>query len=200
MNKLNRLLSSSIVAVLLLFIFAFSMALATFIENDYGTATAWKIIYNAWWFEMVMVGLGICFLMNVFKYKLLRKEKWAILLFHISFIIILIGAGITRYASEGGIMRIREGASSNVIISSTNYLHVHLSDGKKTKTVSKQLSFSPISDNDFTLNANFNNEEITVSYKKFVADAIPQVVDTDGEGKSMIQMVVSAGNGRETVF
>ena len=200
MNKLNRLLSSSTLAVLLLFIFAFSMALATFIENDYGTATAWKIIYNAWWFEMVMVGLGICFLMNVFKYKLLRKEKWAILLFHISFIIILIGAGITRYASDGGIMRIREGASSNVIISSTNYLHVHLSDGKKTKTVSKQLSFSPISDNDFTLNTNFNNEEITVSYKKFVADAIPQVIDTDGEGKSMIQMVVSAGNGRETVF
>lgn len=200
MNKLNRLLSSSTLAVLLLFIFAFSMAIATFIENDYGTATAWKIIYNAWWFEMVMVGLGICFLMNVFKYKLLRKEKWAILLFHISFIIILIGAGITRYASDGGVMRIREGASSNVIISSTNYLHVHLTDGKTNQSVRKQLSFSPISNNNFTLNTNFNNEEITVSYKKFVADAIPQVIDTEDEGKSMIQMVISAGNGRETVF
>ncbi|QNM87121.1 cytochrome c biogenesis protein CcsA [Polaribacter pectinis] len=176
------------------------MALATFIENDYGTATAWKIIYNAWWFEMVMVGLGISFLMNIFKYKLLRKEKWAILLFHISFIIILIGAGITRYVSEGGIMRIREGASSNVIISSTNYLHIHLSDGKTSKSVRKQVNFSPISDNSFTINTDFNNEPITISYKNFVADAIPRIVDVEEGGKAMIEMIVSAGNGRETVF
>ncbi|WP_254712491.1 cytochrome c biogenesis protein CcsA [Polaribacter pectinis] len=200
MNKFNRFLSSPKLAVLLLFTFAFSMALATFIENDYGTATAWKIIYNAWWFEMVMVGLGISFLMNIFKYKLLRKEKWAILLFHISFIIILIGAGITRYVSEGGIMRIREGASSNVIISSTNYLHIHLSDGKTSKSVRKQVNFSPISDNSFTINTDFNNEPITISYKNFVADAIPRIVDVEEGGKAMIEMIVSAGNGRETVF
>ena len=179
MNKFNRLLSSPKLAVLLLFTFAVSMALATFIENDYGTATAWKIIYNAWWFEMVMVGLGISFLMNIFKYKLVRKEKWAVLLFHISFIIILIGAGITRYASEGGIMRIREGASSNIIISSTNYLHVHINDGKTSKSVRKQLSFSPISNNNFIINTAFNNQPITVTYKNFVADAIPRIVDVE---------------------
>lgn len=200
MNKLNRIFSSSTLAVLLLFVFAVSMAVATFIENDYGTATAWKIIYNAWWFEMVMVGLGISFLMNIFKYNLLRKEKWAVLLFHISFIVILIGAAITRYASDGGIMRIREGAASNVIISSNNYLHVHITDGKTSKSVSKQISFSPISDNNFTLNTDFNDQPITVSYKNFVADAVPQIVDSEEEGKAMIQMVISAGNGRETVF
>lgn len=202
MSKLNRLFSSPVLAVLLLFTFAISMAVATFIENDYGTATAWKIIYNAWWFEMVMVGLGISFLTNIFKYKLLRKEKWAVLLFHISFILILIGAGITRYFSDGGIMRIREGASSNVIISTTNYLHIHLKDDKTNKTVRKQFSFSPLSNNDFTVQTDFNNEPIIVAFKSFVADAVPQIIDAEEgeEGKPMIQLVVSAGNGRETVF
>ncbi|WP_299886898.1 cytochrome c biogenesis protein [uncultured Lacinutrix sp.] len=200
MNKLYRLLASPILATLLLFVFAIAMAVATFVENDFGTATAWKLIYDAWWFELVMVGLGICFIMNIYKYKLFRLEKWPLLLFHLAFIVILIGASITRYNSYGGIMRIREGASSNVIISDANYLHIHLTDGKTTKTVRKPLTFSPLSDNDFSITTEFNNTSITVSYNEFVADAIPQIKDDQPNGKPMIQMVVSAGNGRESVF
>ncbi|WP_298754613.1 cytochrome c biogenesis protein CcsA [uncultured Psychroserpens sp.] len=200
MNKLFRLLASPIIAVLLLFTFAIAMAVATFIENDFGTATAWKLIYDAWWFELVMVGLGICFIMNTFKYKLWRLEKWPLLMFHLAFVIILIGASITRYNSYGGIMRIREGASSNVIISDANFLHVHLTDGNTTKTVRKQLNFSPLSTNDFSIQTEFNTKSIVVSYNEFVADAIPQIKENQEHGKPMIQMVVSTGNGRETVF
>ena len=160
MNKFFRLFASPILAVVLLFTFGTSMAIATFIENDFGTSTAWKIIYDAWWFELVMLGLGICFIMNIFKYSLWRLEKWALLMFHLAFIIILLGASITRYASYGGIMRIREGKSSNMIISDNNYLHVHLSDGTTTKTIRKRLEFSPISNNDFELNDEFNGFRI----------------------------------------
>ncbi|MFI1743101.1 cytochrome c biogenesis protein CcsA [Thalassobellus sediminis] len=200
MNKLLRLFSSPILAVLFLLTFAVSMAVATFIENDFGTATAWKLIYDAWWFELVMLGLGICFIMNIYKYKLWRLEKWALLMFHLAFIIILIGASITRYASYGGIMRIREGASSNIIVSDNNYLHVHLSNGKTVKTIKKQLNFSPLSNNDFSIATEFNTTPITISYNEFIADAVPEIKDDAENGKAMIQMVVSAGNGRETVF
>ncbi len=200
MNKLFRFFSSPILAVLFLFTFAISMGVATFIENDFGTATAWKLIYDAWWFELVMLGLGICFIMNIYKYKLWRLEKWALLMFHLAFIVILIGASITRYASYGGVMRIREGASSNIIVSDNNYLHVHLSDGTTTKTIKKQLNFSPLSDNDFSITTEFNTRPIKISYNEFVADAIPEIKDDAEHGKAMIQMVVSAGNGRETVF
>ncbi len=200
MNKLLRLFSSPILAVLFLFTFAISMAVATFIENDFGTATAWKLIYDAWWFELVMLGLGFCFIMNIYKYKLWRLEKWALLMFHLAFIVILVGASITRYASYGGVMRIREGASSNIIVSNNNYLRVHLSDGTTTKIIKKQLNFSPLSDNDFSITTEFNTTPITISYNEFLADAIPEIKDDAENGKAMIQMVVSAGNGRETVF
>ncbi|MCL7752733.1 cytochrome c biogenesis protein CcsA [Polaribacter sp. Z022] len=200
MKRIIKIFSSSTLAVLLLLVFGFSMAIATFIENDFGTATAWKVIYDAWWFEMVMLGLGLSFIFNTFKYNLWTFKKWAILLFHISFIIILIGASITRYSSYGGIMRIREGASSNVIISSNKYLHIHLSDGEKTKSISKQISFSPISDNYFSIEEEFNNIPVKVSYNNFIADAVPEIVEDDKNGKAIIQMVVSAGSGRETVF
>ncbi|WP_299275349.1 cytochrome c biogenesis protein CcsA [uncultured Psychroserpens sp.] len=200
MNKLFRLLASPILAIVLLFTFAIAMAVATFVENDFGTATAWKLIYDAWWFEFVMAGLGVCFIINIYKYKLWRLEKWPLLTFHLAFVIILIGASITRYNSYGGIMRIREGASSNVIISDANFLHVHLTDGNTTKSVKKQLSFSTLSDNDFSIQTEFNNKSVAVSYKDFIADAIPQIKEDQPNGKPMLQMVVSAGNGRETVF
>ncbi|WP_288956185.1 cytochrome c biogenesis protein CcsA [uncultured Polaribacter sp.] len=200
MNRIFKIFSSSALALILLLLFAVAMAVATFIENDFGTATAWKLIYDSWWFEMVMLGLGISFIFNIFKYNLWSLKKWPILLFHISFILILIGASITRYASYGGIMRIREGASSNLIISSNNYIHIHLSDGKTTKTISKQLSFSPISDNDFTINTAINDIPVSISYNNFIADAVPEIIEDSINGKAIIQMVVSAGNGRETVF
>ncbi|WP_194767914.1 cytochrome c biogenesis protein [Tamlana sp. I1] len=200
MNKIYRFFASPILAVFLLLTFAVSMATATFVENDFGTATAWKMIYDTWWFEVVMLGLGVCFIMNIYKYKLWRLEKWPLLTFHLAFIIILLGAGITRYASYSGIMRIREGASSNVIISTNNYLHVHLSDGSKTKTVKRKLNFSPLSNNDFEINTDFNNLPVKISYNEFIADAVPEIKDDAEDGKPLIQMVVSAGNGRETVF
>ena len=54
-------------ALTLLFVFAASMATATFVENDFGTQTARTVIYNAWWFELVMVLLGMNFIANIFS-------------------------------------------------------------------------------------------------------------------------------------
>ncbi|QCX41103.1 cytochrome C biogenesis protein [Aureibaculum algae] len=176
------------------------MAKATFVENDYGTDAAWIQIYDALWFELVMVGLALCFFANTFKYKLWRKEKWPVLLFHLSFILIVIGAGITRYTSSGGIMRIREGAKSNIIISDQNYLQVHLSNGKQTRHIQKKLEFSPLSNNDFSLVSDIEDIPVSISHKQFVADAVPEIVEDPENGVPMLQMVVTSGNGRETVF
>ena len=41
-------------SVLLLF-FAFSIGYATFIERDFGTASANALIYRAWWFDFTCI-------------------------------------------------------------------------------------------------------------------------------------------------
>ncbi|UTW64625.1 cytochrome c biogenesis protein CcsA [bacterium SCSIO 12741] len=176
------------------------MATATFVENDFGTATAWKLIYDSWWFEWVMLGLGVSFIFNIQRYRLWRKEKWAILLFHLSFILILVGAAVTRYYSTGGVMRIREGQSSHVIISNDNYLTVLISDGTQSKTVKKPLEFSPLGNNHFTLSTDWDGKDIQVSFAEFVADAVPRVKEDAENGTSLIELVVARGNGRETVY
>ena len=89
---------------MLILLFAFSIGYATFIENDFGRTSAKALIYNAWWFEMILVLLTYNLINNVIKHRLFRMEKIASLTFHLSFILILIGAGITRYISYEGMM------------------------------------------------------------------------------------------------
>ena len=75
MNKfLSFIYSTRLMAVLFL-IFAASMGVATFIENDHGTETAKALVYNAWWFEGIMIFFAINFFGNIFKYKLYTKKK-----------------------------------------------------------------------------------------------------------------------------
>jgi len=64
-----------------------------------------------------MLFFAITFTGNIFRYRLLRKEKWAVLLLHLSWVLIIIGAFVTHYISFEERMPIREGNSENVLYS-----------------------------------------------------------------------------------
>ncbi|MFZ1715788.1 MAG: cytochrome c biogenesis protein ResB, partial [Saprospiraceae bacterium] len=120
-NFFDKLFSTRASGLYIL-LFAISIGVATFVENDFGTSAAQKVIFRSAWFELLLVLFGMSILINIFRFKMIRQKKWAILLFHASILIILIGAGITRYFGTEGRMHIREGARSNVIISNETYL------------------------------------------------------------------------------
>jgi len=108
-------------AVFFLLLLALSMAVGTFVENDYGTPEARIWIYNAWWFTGIFIFLICIFIYNIFQFKLLRRSKLPALFLHISFIAILIGAGVTRYVSQEGLMLIYENESENKFFSTDTY-------------------------------------------------------------------------------
>ena len=120
-------------------IFAFSIAYATFVENDYGTHAAKALVYNSRWFEVLLVFLGLNLLGNIFIYKLYTSKKVPQFLFHLAFLIILIGSGITRYYGYEGVMHIREGGVSNKMVSSDIYFTIR----HNGKSFSKKLLLSP---------------------------------------------------------
>ena len=99
MKKVASYLFSTRFTGILFIIFAAAMAISTFIENDYGTQTSKALVYNAWWFELVMLLLMVNFIGNIKKYNLFQRKKFSVLLFHLSFVLIILGAGITRYIS-----------------------------------------------------------------------------------------------------
>lgn len=141
-------------AVLFL-VYAAAMGIATFIENDYGTQTSKALVYNTWWFEVIMIFFVINFFGNIFRYRLYKKEKWAVFLFHIAFLFILIGAGITRYISYEGIMIIDEGEATDTFYSDTNYLNVIIDNSKFQKATANKLLLSAWGTNEVAFNEVF---------------------------------------------
>ena len=135
---------------LLILLFAFAIGYATFIENDFGRSTAKSIIFTAWWFELILVLLVFNLFNNLIRFRLFRFEKIAALTFHLSFIIILLGAGITRYISYEGMMHIREGDDTNLFISDDTFLQIHIDDRIHQYKYDKKLFLSGITSKDFT--------------------------------------------------
>ena len=109
MKQIFDLFFSMVVTVLLLVIFATSVGYATFIENSDGTQVAFTRVYNALWFEFLMFLLAVNLLGSLAKHQLFKKPKCSIALFHLAFLLILLGAALTRYTGFEGIIHIREG-------------------------------------------------------------------------------------------
>ena len=102
--------------LILLFFLALGAAIATFVENDFGTASARYYVYNALWYEALLVFSALNIILVVMKTKMVLHVSRFI--FHIAFVLILIGSGLTRYFGVDGVMKVRENANANTIFSS----------------------------------------------------------------------------------
>jgi cytochrome c-type biogenesis protein CcsB len=196
-DKLFKILFSTRLTALLFILYPTAMAFGTFIESWYSTDTAKIWIYNAWWFELLMVFMAINFAGNIFKYRLLRKEKWAVLMLHLSFLLILFGAFVTRYIGYEGMMPIREGASENQFLSEKTYLTIFV-DGEmegepRRKKLESDLLLSEHVDNTFRWENDFNGQAFSISYIDFLENATEGLV-LDETGERYLK-IVEAGDG-----
>lgn len=196
-DNLFEILFSTKLTAALFIIFPTAMGIGTFVESWYSTDTAKIWIYNAWWFELVMALLTLNFVGNIFKYRLLRKEKWAVLLIHLSFILILFGAFVTRYFGYEGMMPIREGATENQFLSEKTYLTVYVDgeiDGTPLrKKLENDLLLSEHVTNDFKWNNNFKGKDFSIEYVDFFENATEGLI-LDENGDRYLK-IVEAGDG-----
>ncbi|MDR0430634.1 MAG: c-type cytochrome biogenesis protein CcsB [Tannerellaceae bacterium] len=126
MKLLERIASSYVTAIVLLIIYAFCLALATFIEKYHGTVAAKMIVYYSPLFFLLQFLLVVNFLAALVKHRLLKKKKWGFILIHFAFIIILFGALISHLFGEEGILHLREGESSNrLMVETSKGTHYH---------------------------------------------------------------------------
>jgi len=196
MNKFLSLIYSTRLMAVLFIVFALAMGVATFIENDYGTETSKALVYNTWWFEGIMILFAINFFGNMLKYKLYKKEKLVVLIFHLSFFLILIGAGITRYISHEGIMPIKEGAVSNTFLSETSYISIVVNDGNEQKTpVHHKILFSAIGNNKYNYKTDFKGTNFEVNLTDYYQSA-QEVFEENENGAQYLKFVESGSGGR----
>jgi len=200
MKKLIRFFFSMSFNGVLLLVFAFTIGLATFIESSYGTPAAQSLAYRATWFEILlfMVALGLAG--NIFIAKLYRKGKFPIFLFHLAVIVILAGSAITRYVGFEGIVHVREGESTNTLLTEKSYLMYKLKKGGKEEIKYSNTLFSKVSDNRMHQTLEFDGAKYQVNVLRFVPNAAEQIVP-DMNGAPMMNVVfIYKGNPISVFF
>ena len=162
-------------AVLMLFLFGALVGAATFIENDYGTQTAQALIYKAQWFEVFLAYFVAILVYQMIKSKS-YKTKPSVFLFHSSFVVIAIGALVTRYIGYEGIMHIREGAASSTMVSAEKVIQMNVVKGEKSAHFEEALFFSSMTDNNINYKAELDDKEVKVELLEYFPTAHQELV------------------------
>lgn len=199
MKKLQDIIISTRTMAVLLLVYAFAMAYATFLENDYGTPTAKALIYEAKWFELIMVLLIINFIGNIGRYRLWKKDKWPVLVFHLAFVFIFIGGAITRYISFEGQMHIREGETSNEIVTDKNFLKIQIEEkGDVLNYQDIPYLMSPLH-KDLKATYDFHGKEVKVFAKEYIQRKKDSLL-AEPNGTEYLHLVSTGKTGRQNIY
>lgn len=188
---LKKVFSTPYVIVLLI-VFGVASGVATFIESIYDTQTAWKVVYETGWYELVMVLLAVLMIGIIIKTAMYKK--FGIFLFHIAFVVILIAAAMTRYYGEEGVIHIREGMSEDHMITTKSYLQMQMDD----TIVDRPLALGQMGDNYFKYTFDMNGSSVSVEYLDYAAkqsnglDRLKVKVMLNGEEKNV---TIDGGRG-----
>ncbi|MDR1976372.1 MAG: cytochrome c biogenesis protein ResB, partial [Campylobacteraceae bacterium] len=197
-NILKASVSMWFMAVLLI-IFALSCAVATFIENDFGTETAWALIYAAKWFELIQLFLAFNLIYNIVNFSLHKRDKLPALIFHASFLFILLGSALTRYGGYEGTLHIRENESGSLVKSSESYIQAQAYKNGTIYNAEHKQFISKIGSNDFSFSFKIADKNAAVAFKEYIPNAVNSIQD-DRDGEPMIAIVVSRKDGTADVI
>ncbi len=188
-----------------LFVFGLAIGWATFVESWYGTQASKAIVYNSVWFEGLLVYMCFGMVANIFRYNLWAREKIALLMFHLSFIIIIIGAGVTRYMGFEGLMLIRENSQSNVIHSADAFVQIYATDGKMEYRYDKSIILADVPNAfmQFMANNKFNTSfkkfdnsgDVKITYEGFISNAVDFLEKSVENGTSILEIVTPSPMG-----
>lgn len=195
---ITRLFDTRAAAVYIL-IFAASIGIATFVENDFGTSAAQKVIFKSKWFELLLLLFAITIIVNIVKFRMIANKKWALLLFHSAMIIILIGAAVTRYTGFEGMMHIRENDKSNTFLSADSYIVFDVISGKQRFKFDEPVLFASLGNNNWEKEFQLDNLLLNMKVKQFIPNPVEELIESES-GLPMIKIVLGSSSGRQEYY
>jgi cytochrome c-type biogenesis protein CcsB len=163
-------------------LFASAMAAATFIENDFGSSAAYSMVYNTKWFELILLLLAVNLVGQMVIFKLYKIAKLPVFLFHLSFVLMIAGAGITRYFGWEGAIHIREGEEQNTCFSTEKYIGYSIKDvsGNIIDSRSEKYSMTSVSADEYKKILNINDKDYELVLAKILPNASEVITNDDG--------------------
>lgn len=196
LKKLTQILISTRLMAMLFLVYGAALAMGTFVETWYNTDTAKIWIYNAWWFELIMVLFVVNFIGNIGRYRLLKRENWAVFVLHASWIFIIVGAGVTRYISDEGKLALREGEEADFYTSELTYITAQVDGTYEGQPLRKakqtEVLFSEFTSNNYSWASDFKGKDFHIELTRFIANAEESFVE-DPSGEEYLKIVESSG-------
>jgi cytochrome c-type biogenesis protein CcsB len=191
--KITNVLFSFKTTIILLAMLAIGAGYATFIENDFGTSSARVLVYNNIWYETTLTLTMVNLIGMMIKFKMWKSKPKFI--FHSAFVIILIGAAITRFVGYEGIMQIKEGTTENKMLSLEPYLQVTIKDGDKVYYQDYEKEFTSLYPqlNNFSHKIEFAGNILEVDYKDYM------FVQKNGAKMGLTTVVVSLDGEKQEI-
>jgi len=199
--KYLKFILSPIFMGILFVVFALSMAVATFLENDFGSPAAYSFVYNSIWFEFILLLLAVNLVGQLIVFKLFKKSRITGALFHLAFVVMIIGAGITRYFGWEGSIHIREGEEQNICYSTEKYIGytIKTTGGKVLDSNSQKYSLTSVTADNYKEKLTINNKEYELVLSKVIPNATePGSMNQDGMGSSRNAFIFILTDGKES--
>ena len=194
MKRIWNLLSSMKLTASLLSIFAITVGVGTFIESDFSTQTAQAEVYSARWFEVLLGLLMLNLISSMIKHSMFQKKKWNIVLFHASFIVILLGAAVTRYGGYEGSMHIRENETENRMTTRETYVRALFEKEGNKHEFKKEIFFSELSENHFDEDVKVDGEMVNIALDEYVPNAVVEWVNDVENGKTLLEFMITVND------
>jgi len=196
-------MKSSIIYMILL---GLSIAVATFVENDYGTQSAQALVYKARWFEALLLLFSVSIVYNIIRYKMYRRPKWGQLTLHMAFLLIAVGALITRYIGYEGILHLRNGQESRMMVSDHMVLEARLIRDGKGVECAWPMYLSSLGTNRFDATCTAGDDTVTLTLKRYIPSAhkkgqhfVTGALKPGSEHPQLITLEVTHGGESKTV-
>lgn len=180
--------------IFLIIITFLSITIATYIENIESKKNAWETVYSSFWFEFLFYLIIIVLVFNIFNFKMYKKEKFPSFVFHVSFILIIIGGLVTKYYSYKGQMFIPLNQSSNDLISSKNYLQVDTIVDDKNTNLTTEIKEK------FDKKLTINNKFLEIKDKQFIKKGKETIIKDIYKGIGVMSFEILTKDKRETFF
>jgi len=197
MKNFFKFLFSVSTAGFLLLLFAFALGFATFVENSYGVEAARAMVYNSWWLELIMLLLTINMIANFITYKMYKFQKLTMGIFHLAFILVIIGAGVTRYLGSEGVVHIREGESTNVIVSAETKFNLAAEFQGAAQQISKSAKFIAGPGDQLSDKITLGGKAIAIKSVNYFVDA-QRSLEADPNGEAMLELVYAQNGVMQT--
>lgn len=104
----------------LLMLMTVVLGVATFVEDECGTAFAGRYIYDSAWFTVLWTVISLSAIGLLAKAKIWKRK--AVMMIHASFILILVGALTTSLTAKKGMLHLREGETVDRYLSEERML------------------------------------------------------------------------------